>query len=216
MAERVSGVAVDYPAGVGFRAVGLLEQKNTMSKKSAPQTTGGHKVTFSNYVLQLGQRCDYSDFSPMPMLRDQLRPFANQGIHKLEKWLLGLTVTLEVGPATGSYQPAVLRHNGDGVAVMHAGFDALGGEQAWNGAHALNQHFIDRLRSTGPKEAADDLGLFLLPGPELLPPCGPAMVTSLLPEIANVPTILQVLEDFTRQLFWALHLRHTAGVNGSA
>lgn len=187
-----------------------------MSNKSAPQTTGAHKVTFSNYILQLGQRCDYADFAPMLMLRDQVRPFANQGTHELEKWLLGLTVTLEVGPVTRSYQPAVLRYDGNGVAVMHAGFDALGGVQAWNGAYTLNQHFIDRLRSTGPVDAANDLGLFLLPGPELLPPCGPAMVTSLLPEISKVPAILQVMEDFTRQLFWALHLRHTAGVSGSA
>lgn len=186
-----------------------------MSKKSAPKTTGGHKVTFSNYVLQLGQRCDYADFSPMPMLRNIVRLWANPGIHNVASWMLGQKVSLEVRPPVGSYQCAMLFHKGDGVAVMHAGLDATGGVQAWNAAHVLNFNFALGLCSSA-SGSGSKFAPFLYSHPELTPPTGPAMIASIIPGTAGVPATVVVLEDFTRQLFWALHLRHTAGVSGSA
>ncbi|MBI2512522.1 MAG: hypothetical protein HYV96_11115 [Opitutae bacterium] len=184
-----------------------------MSKKSAPQTTGGHKVTVSNYILQLGQRCNYTDFIPLPLMRNAVRLWANPGTHDVSNWMLGQKVTLEVRPAVGPYQCAVLRHKGDGVAVMHAGLDATGGVQAWNAAHALNASFVTGLCASVDGRA---LAPFLQTHPELTVPTGPAMITSVIPGTAEVPATMLVLEDLTRQLFWALHLRHTAGANGSA
>lgn len=187
-----------------------------MSTLFAPKTQGAETVTFSNLLLQLGQRCSYTNFLPMPILRDQVRTFANPGIHELEKWLLGITVSMELRPAVGSYQYAYLLHEGRGIAVMHAGFDASGARQAWGAAHDFNQHCIHALRAKGSKDTAYEFAKFLQSSPELSAPTGPTMVTSLLPAILEVRPVLHVLEDFTRQLYWALHIRHTAGMRGSA
>ncbi len=184
-----------------------------MSKQTASQTAGGHKVTFSNYILQLGQRCDYADFLPMPMQRDSVRLWANPGTHDVANWMLGQKVTLEVRHAVGPYQCAVLYHKGDGVAVMHAGLDGTGGVQAWNAAHVLNAGFVAGLCASVNGRA---LAPFLQTHPELTAPTGPAMIASVIPGTAEVPATMLVLEDFARQLFWALHLRHTTGANGSA
>jgi hypothetical protein len=188
-----------------------------MSKQTAPQTTGGHTVTFSNYILQLGQRCNYTDFIPLPLMRDYFQPFANVGSHELETWLLGVPLSLQLQSPEGSYQYAFLLHGRQVVVAMHAGFDASGAELAWGAAHALNQHVIRGLYSAAPKEAADHLAQFMQPSAELIAPAGPAMVASLLPAAVEESKIhLPSLEDFTRQLFWALHFRYTVSVNGSA
>ncbi|MBS0631406.1 MAG: hypothetical protein JSS11_05800 [Verrucomicrobia bacterium] len=181
-----------------------------MSKNTLPPTSGASKVTFTNIILQLGQRCDYTNFTPMPMLRDQVRAFAQPGIHELEDWLPDAKVSLQLRSPVGSYQYAFLRHQGQGIAVMHAGLDTSGARQAWGAAHALNQDCIDAIISMGPKEVASGLAKFLQSHSELTLPTGPAMVTSLLPAILETSPMLYVLEGFTRQLFWALHERHIA------
>lgn len=181
-----------------------------MNKNTLPQNSGADKVTFSNITPQLGQSCHYIGFTPMPRLRPLVRPFATPGIHDLAEGILGMKIGMEVHPPKGDYQLAQLTHKGQMIALFHVGFTAASASYAWHTAHSLHRRFVEAAAATGSKEVAEYITAFFQTNPELTAPTQAAMLTTLLPEIDTLTKVLPVLEDFSRQLFWALHASHTA------